>query len=254
MILHYKVGDFMENNIGLFIKKLRKEKHITQEQLAKKLNVSVKVVSKWETGERQISTEMIKPICKTFNITETELLNGKKDRSNKLFKVINIIVVVLFIIILILFVTNINKDTKKDNKEENKEIQNTKELYEIKSIEDSSTFIQGYMFDNERYNIINIYDIQYDGPDENAIIDFARVEIDKDDELILASSIEEIDDLTITLKNHLNTLKLLQVDTSKQLDSCFEDGCEISIKITYQKRENKDEKTIVIKTEYNKYR
>ena len=38
------------NKIGQFIKKLRKEKGLTQSQLAEKLNISFQSVSKWETG------------------------------------------------------------------------------------------------------------------------------------------------------------------------------------------------------------
>ena len=242
----------MENNIGLFIKKLRKENNMTQEQLAKTLNVSVKVVSKWETGERQISTEMIKPICKTFNITEGELLNGKKDRRNKLFKIINIIVAILFIIVLILFVTKMSNDTKKDNKEKNKEITNTRELYNVTSAEETKAFIRGFMYDNERYNLINIYDVKYNGVDENAIIDYARVELEKDDKLFIAYT-GPVDENNMTLVRYLNTFKLLEVDTSNELDSCFEDGCEISIKIVYQKRGSEEEETVDIKMEYNKY-
>ena len=39
-----------QKKIGTFLKKLRKEKNITQEELAEKLNVSNRTVSRWETG------------------------------------------------------------------------------------------------------------------------------------------------------------------------------------------------------------
>ncbi len=42
-----------QKQIGSFLKELRKEKNITQEQLAEQLNVSGRTVSRWETGVSQ---------------------------------------------------------------------------------------------------------------------------------------------------------------------------------------------------------
>lgn len=42
--------------IGSFLKKLRKEKNLTQESLAEKLNVSARTVSRWETGSNMPDT------------------------------------------------------------------------------------------------------------------------------------------------------------------------------------------------------
>lgn len=41
---------FRKKKIGRFLKELRKEKNITQEQLAEKIKVSGRTVSRWETG------------------------------------------------------------------------------------------------------------------------------------------------------------------------------------------------------------
>ena len=51
-ILHLKGGtDVEQKKIGSFLKELRKEKDITQEMLAERLNVSGRTVSRWETGD-----------------------------------------------------------------------------------------------------------------------------------------------------------------------------------------------------------
>jgi len=40
-----------QQKVGSFLKELRKEKNLTQEQLAEQLNVSGRTVSRWETGD-----------------------------------------------------------------------------------------------------------------------------------------------------------------------------------------------------------
>ena len=58
---------------------LRKEKGLSQEQLANELNVSRQTVSKWETGESTPDFDKIIPLCEFYGITSDELLSGKKD-------------------------------------------------------------------------------------------------------------------------------------------------------------------------------
>ena len=70
------------NNFGDFLYFLRKEKGITQSELAQKLGVTNKAVSKWETGESMPETSLLLPIAKIFDISVDELLNGKKKENN----------------------------------------------------------------------------------------------------------------------------------------------------------------------------
>lgn len=69
----------MKESIGSFIASLRKEKSLTQEQLAEKLGVSNRSVSRWENGYTLPDISIMKSICEEFNITLTELLSGEKQ-------------------------------------------------------------------------------------------------------------------------------------------------------------------------------
>ena len=64
--------------IGMFIKEMRKEKGLTQIELAEKLFVSEKTISKWECGNGFPDTTLMLPLCKELGVTANELLSGKK--------------------------------------------------------------------------------------------------------------------------------------------------------------------------------
>lgn len=64
----------MELKIGENIKRLRREKGFTQEQLAELLNVSCAAVSKWESSYTYSDITLLMPIANVFNITLDELL------------------------------------------------------------------------------------------------------------------------------------------------------------------------------------
>ena len=64
--------------IGNFIKSIRKEKGLTQFQLAEKLCVSEKTISKWECGYGFPDASLMLPLCKELDISANELLSGKK--------------------------------------------------------------------------------------------------------------------------------------------------------------------------------
>ena len=80
------------NEIGLYIKKLRKEKGLTQQQLADKLNISFQAISKWETGETLPDTGLLLDLCNELGTTADALLNGGTiiNKNQKLIRVENI--------------------------------------------------------------------------------------------------------------------------------------------------------------------
>lgn len=61
---------------GAVIKELREKYHLTQAELAEKLNVSDKTVSKWETAKGYPDISLLEPIAKAFGISVTELISG----------------------------------------------------------------------------------------------------------------------------------------------------------------------------------
>lgn len=67
-----------QEKIGKFISVSRKNKNLTQEQLAEKLGVSINAVSKWERGLNLPDASLMKELCDILNITLNELFEGKK--------------------------------------------------------------------------------------------------------------------------------------------------------------------------------
>lgn len=64
--------------IGKFIAVCRKEKELTQMQLAEKLNITNRAVSKWETGKSCPDTSIMLELCDILGITVNELLSGER--------------------------------------------------------------------------------------------------------------------------------------------------------------------------------
>lgn len=70
-------------NIGEKLFELRKEKNLSQEEVADKLNVTRQTISKWETNQSTPDFDKIIPICELFEISTEELLTGnKKEEKN----------------------------------------------------------------------------------------------------------------------------------------------------------------------------
>lgn len=69
------------NIIGQRIKRARQNKHLTQEDLAEKLDVSVAFLSRIERGSSHINLKRLNQICDILNITEGQILNGSSGNS-----------------------------------------------------------------------------------------------------------------------------------------------------------------------------
>ncbi len=69
--------------IGKFIAELRKEKGMTQLELANRLGITDRAVSKWENGRGLPDLSLIKPLCEELSISINELLSGERIQEDR---------------------------------------------------------------------------------------------------------------------------------------------------------------------------
>ena len=67
-----------QKNIGSFLKILRKEKNLTQEQLAEQFNVSSRTISRWETGSNMPDLSLLVELADFYNVDIREIIDGER--------------------------------------------------------------------------------------------------------------------------------------------------------------------------------
>ena len=70
-----------QEKIGKFIAKCRKNKNMTQQQLAEKLGVSDRTIGNWENGRNMPDLSLFKPLCGELNISLNDLMCGEKVKE-----------------------------------------------------------------------------------------------------------------------------------------------------------------------------
>ncbi len=102
-----------QEKIGKYIKKLRTEKKMTQQELADKLLVDRRTISRWENGNYLPDISLMKELCKEFNISIDELLQARRKtkKTKKQKSEIKIFFIIIFLLINIklalFFINNI---------------------------------------------------------------------------------------------------------------------------------------------------
>lgn len=114
-----------QEKIGKFIAERRKEKNMTQEQLAEKMGVTDKTISRWENGKTMPDYSLLKDLCDELDTNVNEFLSGENIENGKYInraeenlmiltkqiekrkKILKIIQRILLISVCILFVLNI---------------------------------------------------------------------------------------------------------------------------------------------------
>lgn len=100
------------DKIGKFIKYLRVKKGLSQEELASKINVTNKAISRWECGNGLPGTSLLEPLSKELDISISALLDGQCTNNvveKSIIKskkyLIFLIILIILILILILMMT-----------------------------------------------------------------------------------------------------------------------------------------------------
>jgi len=150
----------MENKLGVVISKLRKEKGLTQKDLADKLNISDKAVSRWETGGSSPNMEMLLRISQFFNVPLNDLITARvssDDKDDNLVKeiiqefsemnkrnskrirtvILATIIIVLILTIAIIFTNSYNRFKVYNVNLESEEIYSVTGIYVETKIKDS---------------------------------------------------------------------------------------------------------------------
>ena len=71
-----------QQKIGEFLKYLRKERGLTQEQLAEEFNVSSRTVSRWETGSNMPELDMLIELADFYDVDIREIIDGERKGEN----------------------------------------------------------------------------------------------------------------------------------------------------------------------------
>lgn len=72
-----------QEKIGKFILECRKEKKLTQAELAEKLGVTDKSISNWENGRNMPDLSLFKPLCELLDISINDLISGERVSEDK---------------------------------------------------------------------------------------------------------------------------------------------------------------------------
>ena len=196
--------------IGKFIAELRKEQNMTQEELAEKIGVNAKTISKWETGLNLPDSILLFSLSKELKVNVQDLLSGeiiKKDKINKSFVniinsyisnikrkfliLIGLIIIILTTIFCIIFTLfNYNKNNIYD-------INFSSDLYQI----------SGYAIFNPQKVLVIIPDIIYIGGDETLIKEYS-ISIENNKKKIYYMTENDISDDMKLLSDILNETKI----------------------------------------------
>lgn len=220
-----------QERIGKYIRDIRKENGLTQQELADKLGVSFQAVSKWERGICLPDIYILREISRLFNVKIEDILDGnsgntdvntKSNNSNiKVYFVISIIVIILITILIVIF-------------------SDSNPGFEFKQISTScdNFNITGSMAYNKDKTSLYISSVEFCGSDDNEVYESIGCTLYEDHEGIENEISSCKIDKEITLEEYLKDVKIsvdnYELSCENMMDS------ELYLEINATLENNKD--------------
>ncbi len=148
-----------QEKVGNFIKKLRKDNHLSQQAFADKLGVTFQAVSKWENAKNLPDISTLKEIKKQFNVDIDEIVDGvaKENKKNNKTKFIYIILTIIIISLIVFILFHFKNMNNHDSKFKFDEVTSTNSDFKV-----SGNVVKT----NDRTSLI-INNVFYTGTDDN---------------------------------------------------------------------------------------
>ena len=234
---------------GKFISSLRNEKHLTQEQLAEKLHVGSKTISKWECGNTIPDFETLISISKEFDISlyelsECEKIKDKTITKEELLRIVDkkhlnkirikkrliiisfITLILISILSLVYTITNFN----------------TTKIYTIESYNKNFT-VHGTYTKAKEYSVFSITKVDYIGEDygliETKVSDY-EYEIFNNNTRIYSYEQSNPKTTEIIANDIFSEINIL-IDSKTHNTQLINDDDNLTLTVSYFDKENKNQ-------------
>ena len=186
-----------QEKIGKFIRELRKNNNLTQNDLALKYGVTYQAVSKWENGKNIPDISILKQMSKDFNINIDDLLDGenKSKKNNKYYIPIIIVLIALLCVLISLIFFH-------------------KEKFEFKTLSAAckNFTISGSIAYNKDKSSIYISNVKYCGGDDNIIYDSIECILFDSHNGVITKISEYSKQKNVTLEEYLHEIEFVVDD------------------------------------------
>lgn len=209
-----------QEKVAEFIKKIRKENHLTQAEFALKYGVTYQAVSKWENGKNIPDISILKQMCEDFGVDLNDLLEGSISKKKSYKWLIGGGILVLIALLAVLGFFFFKKD---------------QDVFQFKTLSsncDNFNLYGSMAYDNQKTSIY-ISNVTYcGGDDQNRYTTIECVLYEMDGKTKEEVSRYTYDDGAITLEEFLQNVSFHIDHYSDECKMYLENGLQMEIHAT----------------------